>query len=291
MDLRKLEIFVSVANEGSFSRAAEQLHMAQPAVSIAIRKLEEQLDTLLFDRSGRQATLTAEGTALLGQAQLVLDQVEQLEHSAGSMKHLLSGVLKIACPSMLATYYLPELLSGFLSDYPGLRASVSQAGTGRIEQMLLDSVIEIGVITQSDRGLHSEIECVPLIDEQMVLCVASDHVWAKKRSVAITDLHQQSMVVYESGYFIRAQLDSLCAQHGVEPSYRMQSNFLPLLLKMVKQGLGTTVGIKLMAEDEPGMVGVPIKPATRVRMALAKRSGRTISRANQMFFDWVANHS
>ena len=95
------------------------------------------------------------------------------------------------------------------------------------------------------------------------------------------------MVVYESGYFIRAKLDQLCAEHSIKPDFRMQSNFLPLLLKMVKQGMGTTVGLRIMAEEEPGIVGIPLTPRTEVSMALAKRKGRTISRANQAFLDWV----
>ena len=97
------------------------------------------------------------------------------------------------------------------------------------------------------------------------------------------------MVVYESGYFIRSALDQLCASRAVIPEYRMQTNFLPLLINMVKQGLGTTVGLKVMAEREPGIVGVPLAPGIDVRMSLAKRRGRTISGANQAFMDWVAS--
>ncbi len=150
MDLRKLEIFVSVATLGSFSEAARQLHMAQPAVSIAVRKLEDSLAVTLLDRSGRQLQLTAEGEHLLQRARGILQQVDELKASTGALRDLLQGELSIACPSMLATYYLPDLLSGFLSEHPGLTASVTQAGTTRVQQMLLDDEIEIGVITAAD---------------------------------------------------------------------------------------------------------------------------------------------
>ena len=95
------------------------------------------------------------------------------------------------------------------------------------------------------------------------------------------------MVAYESGYFIRAQLDRLCAEQGINPDLRMQSNFLPLLVRMVKQGLGATVGLKVMAQQEPDIVGVPLSPQVEVHMALARRRGRSISRANQAFLDWA----
>jgi DNA-binding transcriptional LysR family regulator len=288
MDLRKLEIFVRVAQLENFSQAATSLHMAQPAVSIAIRKLEEELDTRLLDRSGRQTKLTAEGRNLLQRAQSILLEVEDLKRSTSALRNLLQGELIIACPSMLATYFLPDLLSDFLREHPGLRASVTQAGTTRVEQMLLDDEIEIGVTTRGDPTSTPELELVPLISEQIVLCMAADHPWAGRRRIHVRELHESPMVVYESGYFIRSTLDHLCLEQGVAPEYRMQTNFLPLLTSMVKKGLGTTVGLKVMAEEEPGIVGVPLSPRTEVGMSLAKRRGRSISRANQAFLDWVA---
>ncbi len=288
LDLRKLQIFVAVAQRKSFSQAATSLHMAQPAVSIAVRKLEEALDTRLFDRSGRKVALTAEGINLLGRAQSILAQMDEISRSVGAMNKLLQGELSIACPSMLATYFLPDLLSEFLTTHPGLKASVTQAGTTRVEQMLLQDEVELGVTTFQESSKLGELQLIPLVSEQMVVCVGHDHPWSQRRSIDLSDLHNTPMVVYESGYFIRQKLDQLCAQRAIEPDYRMQSNFLPLLLKMVKQGLGTTVGLRIMAEEEPGIVGIPLSPKTEITMALAKRKGRTISKANQAFLDWMA---
>ena len=291
LDLRKLEIFTAVASHKSFSQAALALHMAQPAVSIAVRKLEEALNTRLLDRSGRKVELTAEGQNLLGRAQQILADMEDLSRSMGAMNELLEGELSIACPSMLATYFLPDLLSEFLTTHPGLKASVTQAGTTRVEQMLLEDEIELGVTTFQDSPHLADLELVPLLNEQMVVCVGDQHPWSTRQRINISDLQGSPMVVYESGYFIRAKLDQLCAEHSVQPDFRMQSNFLPLLLKMVKQGMGTTVGLRIMAEEEPGITGIALSPKTEVSMALAKRRGRTISRANQAFLDWAVTIS
>ena len=288
MDLRKLEIFVRVAQRSSFSKAAGDLHMAQPAVSIAVRKLEESLETSLFDRSGRKVVLTAEGQNLLEKAQNILRDIDDLTSSVGAMNKLLEGELTVACPSMLATYFLPDMLSGFLALHPGLKASVTQAGTTRVEQMLLQDEIEIGVTTSANPADNEELEIIPLVSEQMVLCVANNHPWSNRERIALAELDQSPMVVYESGYFIRAKLDQLCASAGIKPDFRMQTNFLPLIIKMVKEGLGTTVGLRIMGEEEPGITGIALEPATEISMAIAKRQGRTISRANQAFLDWAA---
>jgi DNA-binding transcriptional LysR family regulator len=288
MDLRKLDIFREVAAQQSFSRAAERLHMAQPAVSIAVRKLEEELGLTLFDRSGRQVMLTAEGATLLVSATAILRQVTELQQSSAELRGLLQGELAIACPSMLATYYLPELLGRFLGQHPRLRTSVTQAGTHRIEQWLLDDQIELGVISVNGRPEQQQLEMVPLVDEQMVLCMPLDHPWAERKVIAVAELQDAPMVVYESGYYIRNHLDQLCAAAGVTPDLRLQSNFLPLLIRMVRQGMGTTIGLRMMAEQEPGLRAVPLQAEATLNMALAKRRGRSISRANQAFLDWSA---
>ena len=287
MNLRQLEIFVQVAKLNNFSKAAIELHMAQPAVSIAVRKLEESVATSLLDRSARQVKLTPEGRGLFDKAVTLLRDAEDLTHSINAMITLQHGEIILACPSMLATYYLPDMLSSFLTTHPGLTASVTQAGTKRVEEMLLQDEIEIGVTTSLPGPNNSEMDIIPLVSEQMVLCVASNHPWSKRKSIDVAELDQSPMVVYESGYFIRSKLDQLCAAKGVMPDYRMHTNFLPLITKMVKEGLGSTVGLKIMTDQEPEIVGIPIKPASKVNMALAKRKGRTISRANQAFFDWT----
>lgn len=288
MDLRKLDIFRQVAAQGSFSRAAEQLHMAQPAVSIAVRKLEEELGLMLFDRSGHRISLTAEGRTLLQQAIAILEQVASLQATGSALRGLLQGELAIACPSMLATYYLPELLGRFLVLHPQLRTAVTQAGTDRIRQWLLDDEIELGVISAATPDTDTGFSTVPLVDEEIVLCMARDHPWADRSAVAVAELQHSPMVVYESGYFIRNRLDELCAAHGITPDLRLQSNFLPLLIRMVKQGLGTTIGLAMMAQQEPGIVAVPFVEQPRIQLLLAQRRQRSISLANRAFLDWAA---
>lgn len=286
MDLRKLQIFARVARLNSFSRAAEELHMAQPAVSIAVRKLEDSLGVSLLDRSGRQVRLTAEGDAVLARADVILRETEELLRTSNAMSHLLQGELNIACPSMLATYFLPDVLTEFLVDHEGLKAEVTQAGTTRVETMLMEDEVEIGVTSGSERA--DDLELLPLVQENMVLCVADSHPWAGRNRIAVDALSGLPMVVYESGYFIRSKLDQLCQQAGVEPDFRVQTNFLPLIIRMVRQGLGVTVGLKMMVEQEPGIVGIELEADTHIDMALAKRRGRVISGANQAFLDWAA---
>ena len=285
MDLRKLEIFACVAQLQSFSKAAQQLHMAQPAVSIAVRKLEEELNHQLLERHKRSIRLTSQGEIALKKAQEILQQVGELKDSMSELDNLLRGELSIACPSMLATYYFPQLLGNFLGQHPGLTASIIQSGTPKIETMLLQDEVELGVITV--QGKHEGLEVIPLIKQQIVVCVGEQHPLKNRKRINIKQLNHASMVLYQADYFIRQKLDNLCKQERVTLDIRMQSNFLPLLTNMVKNNLGATVGLEMMANQEAGIYGIQLQPKMEIQMAVARRKGRTISRANQAFLDWL----
>jgi DNA-binding transcriptional LysR family regulator len=288
VDLRKLEIFCAVARQVSFSRAAEALHMAQPAVSIAVRKLEQELGSPLFERVGRQVRLTAEGKFLQQQAVELLSRAEDIAANFRRIERLETGELSIACPSMLATYFLPALLREFLVHYPGLSASITQAGTNRVRELLLQDEIEAGVITAHPDREDAELELLPLVRERVVVCVGRSHPWARRRYVDIGLLQSEPMVLYETGYFIREQFDALCRASRVAPDVRMQTNFLPLINSMITEGMGVGLGLRMMANQEPGIAGIPLHPAIELSLALAKRRGRRIAPANQAFLDWLA---
>ncbi|MBU3069372.1 LysR family transcriptional regulator [Aestuariicella sp. G3-2] len=287
MDLRKLEIFVQVARLKNFSKAAQVLHMAQPPVSIAVRKLEEELGTELLIRDKRTLALTHEGETVLAQAEVILRQVEDLKETVGDYQGLLRGELNLACPAMAGTYLLPQLLGEFLDLHSGLTAAVTQAGTHKIEQLLLNDEIELGVVTSLED--HKNLDVVPLVTETMMLCVGSESPFRDRRSVAVSELAAVPMILYERDYFIRKSFDVMCEDRGVEPDIRLQTNYLPLISKLVKQNHGATVGLKMMAQQEPGIHAVPLEPAISVNLGIARRKGRTISRANQAFIDWLVS--
>ncbi|MEH6551586.1 MAG: LysR family transcriptional regulator [Pseudomonadales bacterium] len=289
MDIRKLQIFEVVARLQSFSRAAEELYMAQPAVSIAVRKLEEEFGLQLLNREGRRIVLTAEGEQALLRARNILAETRELYQHMSELSGLSRGELSIACPSMLATYYLPDLLAPFLINYPGISAAVTQTGTRLIEQKILDDSVELGVITVDK--LNPLLEVTPLIEEEMVVCVSETHAWAGRSKIDIAELDNAPMALYERDYYVREALEQACEAIHIKPDIRLETNFLPLISRMVKQGVGITVALSMMPEQEPGIVGVPLLPAVKFKMAIAKRKGRTLSKANQAFMTWLTEQS
>lgn len=286
MNLRKLEVFVAVVEQKSFSGAAKTLPMAQSAVSIAIQKLEESLGCLLLERKGRSIKATPDGESIYRQAKTLLTLVDTLKSSVSDNQTQLTGKLSLACPAMLAAYFLPDLLDRFLKLYPELTADIAQAGSKRIEAMLLNDEIEVGVVNADN--IDPALSTAPFIKEEMVACVARNHPFSKLRHIRPSQFVGAPMALYESGYFLRTALQRLCTQAGVKPDIRLQTNFLPLIIRTVEQGFVSTVGLRIVAQQEPNLIAIPLRPKVAVNMAIAWRTGRPLSKASQAFIDWVA---
>ena len=128
MDLKQLTYLLAVRDAGSFTRAANSLHVAQPAISMAIAKLEQQLELRLFDRQDRAVRLTPEGEVLCRHAERLLLQMHQAEAEMAELKGLERGEVRIGIPYMMGSYYFPSRLMAFKHGYPGLKIRVEEAG-------------------------------------------------------------------------------------------------------------------------------------------------------------------
>ncbi len=284
MDIRKLEIFAAVARLGSITAASRQLHMAQPAVSIAIQKLEHQLGCTLLYRDRKGVRLTAEGQLALTQAERVLAEMGAFSNLMSQARALVTGTLTLSCPAMLANYVLPELLAPFLAAHPGLTASVQQAGTRAIAEGLHSGEIELGVVSGPPA---EELDSLTLLQTDMVLLVPEAHPLARASAVSVHALSGQPMVVYQREYHLRQRLDRLCRAHQVTPDIKLETNFLPLIARMVREGVGLGVGLASMAIQEPGIKGVSLVEETPFSLSLAWLSRRPLSRASHAFIHYL----
>ncbi|MCU7798106.1 MAG: LysR family transcriptional regulator, partial [Candidatus Thiodiazotropha sp. (ex Myrtea spinifera)] len=205
MDLKQLRYFRSVIEQGGFTAAARQLHVAQPAISIAIRKLEEQLGMTLLHRSDRQITPTVEGEVLLRHATKLLDLAATAELEMQELRGLTKGEVRVGIPSMLGSYYFPPILMGFKHRHPELRLTVYEQGTRRLQQMIHDGELDLGVVVADSPP--EDLETRLLTREEMVACVPADHPFAKRDSISRDEFFRQELVVFKPGYFLREFID------------------------------------------------------------------------------------
>ena len=287
MDLKQLRYFQSVVDAGGFSAAARRLHVAQPAISIAIRKLEQELELTLLHRGERSITPTVEGEVLLRHAKTLLDLAASAELEMRELRGLAKGEVRLGIPSMLGSYYFPPILMGFKHRHPGLRLSVYEQGTRRLQQMIHDGELDLGVVVADSPP--ADLETRPLTREEMVACVPADHPFAQRASIGMAEFFSQELVVFKTGYFLREFIDRFSDRGGMTPKIAFETNLIPLTKAIVRQGFGITTFLRMVLDNEPqdGLVAVSFDEPVFLDLSLAWKRGGYLSRADQAFVDYI----
>ncbi|SLM46521.1 Hydrogen peroxide-inducible genes activator [Nitrospira japonica] len=239
MTLTELKYLVAVAQERHFGRAAERCHISQPALSLAIRKLEEELGTSVLERRKNQITLTALGEKVVQQAQRVLEAAEQIPLIVAQGKDQLVGVFKLGVIATVGPYILPDLIPLLHRRAPSMPLEIEENLTVNLNQMLqhgqLDAIIvalpheETGILTQ------------PLYEEPFKVVIPVTHPWAKKKRIETDDLGTEKVILPHAGHCFRRQLLDHCPEISRSDREGIQGNSLETIRQMVASGLGITV--------------------------------------------------
>ncbi len=218
LDLHKLRVFVQVARAGSFSAAAEQLYMTQPAVSQHMQELERALGVRLFQRGRRGVALTAEGRVLNDYAQRILGLVAEAERALLNVANLTGGQLNIGATPGVSTYLLPGWIHDFQQHYPQLIVTAQTATTPGIAAQLAARQLDLGFIEGDlDAAEATQLATEVLCDVPQFIIVGPKHpLWARG-AVALRELDEQAFVTRQPGSQSRAWLDHLLESHGVHP--------------------------------------------------------------------------
>ena len=289
MDNRQLQIFQCVATQLSFTQAAKALHMAQPAVSIAIKKLESELNSQLFDRAEKQISLTPEGEVLLDHANRILDQFQQARQAMSELAGLTLGEVKLCTSAMLGSYFLPDKLSRFRNLYPGIKLQLRGEGTSRAVQLLEQGEIDLGIVNMDT--VPSSLLAFPLLQEEIVICVKDDDEFALRAHIPFSDFAQRDLVIYSQGYYLREQLEKLARQQNSPLHIGIETNLLRPLFNFVREHCGISVCLKQVLNDEPGLVGIPFEEPLFLNLGLAYHKNRYLPKAGQALFDFLQQDS
>tara|TARA_R110002167_G_scaffold128655_2_gene311128 strand:+ start:20529 stop:21413 length:885 start_codon:yes stop_codon:yes gene_type:complete len=289
MDSRKLRIFYTVAKHASFTQAALKLQMAQPAVSIAVKKLEQELDLQLFQRQDKQVSLTSEGRVLLGHAERVLEAMDQAQLEMDELRGLRKGEVRIGIPSMLGSYYFPELLMAFKQRYPALKLLVEEAGTRDIQRMIDSGELDMGIIVRDQ--LPEQLQAELFLREEMLVCVPPDHPFTALQTVSLEQFFAEPLVLFKPGYFHREYIDRLARSSGSRMQIEFETNLIPLIRSIVRKGFGITTFLNRVVEDDPSLVGRSFTEPVWLDLCIAwKRSGY-LSHADRQFVQFLLSHA
>lgn len=252
--LRQLETFSTVARLGSFTRAAEALHLTQPAISIQIRQLADTVGMPLFDQSGRTPRLTAAGEELLATTRRLNDVWNGFETAIDAMRGLRRGKLRVALVTT-AKYFLPRMLGSFCRRYPDIAIELEIANRDRIVERLRNNEDDLYVMSFPPEDL--DIEVHPFLDNELVVLAPRDH-WAAGRAVTLAELAGEPFLLRESGSGSRRAIDDFARQAAVTLRVRLALASDEALLELAGTGMGLAVLSRHALGDRLAVEGLVI---------------------------------
>ncbi len=246
MNFTQLRAFDMVARESGFSRAAAMLGLTQPALTIQVRQLERSYGIKLFDRAGRNVSMTPAGRALFDVTRRLFALEEEAQELLTASHELLRGHLLVAADG-------PHIVMGmfvrFLRRYPAVRISVTLGNTAHVRQQLMERRVDVGILP----AIESEpaFVSVPLWQHTAVLIVPHGHAWARRKSVRIAELNNQPMLMRESGSNTQRLLEASLRRAGVKPRVVLELGSREGVLGAVAVGLGLGLVWKVEAMNDP----------------------------------------
>ena len=286
MDTQNLNTFLLVAETGSFSLAAEKLHVTQPAVSKRVALLEEQLGTELFDRIGRVISLTEAGHALLPHAKNVQRELDQAERSVRDLAGDVSGQLRLATSHHIGLHRLPPVLSGFSRDYPEVHIDIDFMDSEQAYELIVQGKVELAVVTLAPEA-ESSVISVPVWKDPLDFMIARDHeLFASNKQPDLAAMSQHPAIVPGMNTYTGQIIKRLFDEHGLQLQVSMATNYLETIRMMASVGLGWTILPRSMRDDSLSSIAVAGVSIERT-LGLVYHRGRSLSRAARAFIDAV----
>lgn len=279
MDIQSLSAFVEVAETGSFTQAAERLHLSQPAVSKRITALEQQIGQALFDRVGRTVSLTDAGRTLLPHARRTLQDIEDARRALSQLDGHIGGRLSIGTSHHIGLHRLPPVLGQFTREYPQVDLDIHFMDSEVACQAVLAGKLELGIVTLPLLPLPQLVQRVVWPDPLAVV-TARDHALAGHRQVSLSQLAKHPAVLPDEATYTHRIVTSALEAEGVHPHVRLATNYLETLKMLVGIGLGWSVLPRSMLDDTLVQLDVPRLKLHR-ELGLVWHEKRTLSGAAQ----------
>ena len=289
ISIRQLTAFIKVADNGSFTRASDQMHLTQSAVSGLIKELESSLGIVLFDRTTRQLSLSVVGHHLLPQARRILNEMLLFENEASSLTNLAQGQVRLAV-SQFAASSMPAVIAQFSKEYPDISVSLLDCSAEHLLEHIQNIEVDLGVGTELG-FMETEDDIRTDLLYRLPFCVVmpDNHALAQKREITWQDLVDIPLITLQGPFLeqVTTELDERIASHIQQARYKV--NFMSTALEMTRQGFGITLCLPYMPEviDWVSANGLQMRtlaqPVKMRQFFIYQRSSRALSPASIAF--------
>jgi len=287
-DLAELRAFIAVADHASFSAAADELHLSQPALSRRIERLENALGARLFERTTRKVALSAVGREFLRRARELLDGLEQSMMGIRAVAQKMRGDVTVACVPSAVRYFLPQVLRNYHRQYPNIIVRIVDEGASEVLAAVARSEADFGLNYIGTQ--EPDVDFEPVLKEPFVLACRRDHALAKRKKVRWAELDEHDYMTVTKASGNRMVLDQALAETPVRPRWYCEVRHVLSLVGLVEAGLGIAAVPRLAMppDDHPLLVSVPlVEPAVSRTIGLIKLRGRQLPPAAQQLHDMI----
>lgn len=289
MELRQLRYLVALAEELNFTRAAANEHIAQPALSQQIRRLEDELGLTLVERTTRQVTLTAAGELLVVRARRVLAELDAAHTELQGLRGMDVGHVMIGAMHTMGPVDLSIVLAEFNERHPNVGLTVREASSEEMAEMLRVDEIDLAFLSVTERVESHGLGFAQLVSEELVVLLPPGHPLAGRRAVRMADLAAERFISFRAGARLRELQSAAGREAGFEPAVRLETNDSRRVRRLVARGLGVAILPRSDAEG-PGaevVVATLVQPSLRRDITLAWRDGRRHAPAAAAFLELV----
>jgi len=239
LDIKHLQYFMEVTRSGSFTRAANQLYITQPAISRIIKSLEDELGMPLFIRSRKQLSLTDAGRVLYEHAQIFDQQFELLKTELDQLSTLKKGHIRIGLPSIVNSFFFSELIASFHQEYPEITFQMVEDGSKRIEEKVISDTLDFGVVVLPEE--HDQFDYYSFVQESLKLVVPASHHLVPYQTVSLKELKEEDFIMFNQDFALRDRIINACSEAGFSPRVISETSQLDFIEEMVASGLGITL--------------------------------------------------
>ena len=290
MEIDNLKAFLAVAETGSFSQAADRMHLTQPAISKRVAQLERQFDALLFDRIGRTVRLTEAGDSLAYRANLILQQVEDTERAIRNLNGEVGGQLSLATSHHAGLWRLPRVLSRYIEKHPDVSLDLHFMDSEVAHERIIHGELEIAIITLAP-SLHERLIAEPIWRDELVFVCSRAHDLAIRKNVTINELAEYAAILPDMTTFTGRIVQGMFKDHDLPLEVSMSTNYLETIKMLIGVGLGWSVLPKTMLGDDVVVLDISIEIDLARTLGVIHHVNRTLSNAGEAFIDLLREAS
>jgi DNA-binding transcriptional LysR family regulator len=260
MEFAQLEALVMIAEERSFSRAAERLARTQPAISIAIKKLEDEIGTPLLDRSRKNVALTDAGEIIHEHAQKILHLRREATRAVEELRQLHHGKVTVGANESTSLYFLPKIILAFRQQHPQIKVEVYRTFSERLPREIKEHRVDFGLLSFDPQD--RELAAVPVLEDELVLILNPGHPLVQKPKVTVKDLGHESFLAHNVKSPSRDKVIQFFRDHEVPLNISIELATIETIKKFVEMNLGVAFVPRMCVEEEIGsgkLVTVPVQ--------------------------------